>query len=190
MSIPSVPVVILAGGQSRRMGGQDKALAQINGKRMVDIVVHRLWPQCHDLFVCGPQDYGLGVQRLADHEAHEGPCAGVLGAAQALQGLGHGGNVGFITVPVDGPFLPADLVRCLAAEAHQCAVARDDAGLHATFAYWTFAAINRAVCDLPATAALRKLAKFAGAREDYWPGTHAFANINTPDDLKKAARRV
>ena len=38
--------VILSGGQSRRMGGGDKALLQLGGKPMLKRVVDRLAPQC------------------------------------------------------------------------------------------------------------------------------------------------
>ncbi|MFK7793569.1 MAG: molybdenum cofactor guanylyltransferase [Devosiaceae bacterium] len=185
MSIPAIPIVILTGGKSKRMGGKDKAQVQINGHRMIDIVIERVWPQCHQIFICGPTNYGHGFALIADHPDFEGPCAGILGAAQTLERLEPNRWYGFITVPVDGPNLPRDLARSLQGDQHACVVARDDAGLHPTFAYWAFAGVEKARPDLPKNASLRHLAEATQARAEYWPGTHVFRNINTPEDVEE-----
>ena len=45
----TVPGVILAGGLATRMGGGDKGLREIGGRRLLDLVIERLAPQCASL---------------------------------------------------------------------------------------------------------------------------------------------
>ena len=42
ISDKDITAVILAGGQGRRMGGQDKGLIEINGRILVAILIDRL----------------------------------------------------------------------------------------------------------------------------------------------------
>lgn len=188
MSIPAVPAVILAGGKARRIGGEDKGLLDVGGRRMVDVIIDRIWPQCHQLFVVGPSDYGRGLATLDDHPDFNGPVAGILGAARALRAQQPRTWLGFLTVPVDGPNLPSDLGRCLTADVGHCVIARDEQGLHPTFAYWAFARLEAALPQLSSNPSLRELAKATGARDELWPGHHSFQNINTPEDLERLAK--
>ncbi len=171
------------------MGGEDKGLLEIGGRRMVDIIIDRIWPQCHQLYVAGPWDYGRGLVTLDDHPDFAGPAAGILGAAYALRTRPDTRHPGFLTIPIDGPNLPSDLGRCLTADLHQCVIARDEDGPHPTFAYWSFAGLAAALPYLSSNPSLRELAEMAGARDELWPGHHYFSNINTPDDLKRVAGR-
>ncbi|MEM1398616.1 MAG: NTP transferase domain-containing protein, partial [Pseudomonadota bacterium] len=75
--------VLLAGGQSRRMGGGDKCLIPLGGKPMIGRVIDRLAPQCESMVINanGPADrfaeFGLPV--IADTiDGFVGPLAGVL----------------------------------------------------------------------------------------------------------------
>ncbi|WP_292582805.1 NTP transferase domain-containing protein, partial [Mesorhizobium sp.] len=75
--------IILAGGQSRRMGGGDKTLLVLGGRSLLDHVVARLVPQVGPLALSANGDparfarFGLPV--LADTvEGHAGPLAGIL----------------------------------------------------------------------------------------------------------------
>ena len=44
--------LILAGGQSRRMQGQDKGLQMLNGQMLVAHVIARLRPQLGQVWLC------------------------------------------------------------------------------------------------------------------------------------------
>lgn len=176
--------VILAGGASSRMGGVDKALVSLGGERLIDRVVARLAPQADRLMISGASDYGTGLETIADApDAPPGPAGGLLSVCGYLRR--EGSAAAFLTAPVDGPFLPPDLAERLAAAAP--AIAADDNGVHATFAYWTLASLERAAESLAGEASfsLQRLAQAAGARVVRWPGADAFANINTPDDLAR-----
>ena len=73
---PHTPAVILAGGLATRMGGGDKGLRLVAGKRLIDIVIARLAPQCQPLAISANGDperfakFGLPV--LADQIAEIG----------------------------------------------------------------------------------------------------------------------
>ncbi len=75
--------IILAGGQSRRMGGGDKSLLPLGAGCVLDLVLSRLGPQIETLALGANGDparfsrFGLAV--LADTvEGFAGPLAGIL----------------------------------------------------------------------------------------------------------------
>jgi molybdopterin-guanine dinucleotide biosynthesis protein A len=75
--------IILAGGQSRRMGGGDKTLLALGGRSLLDHVVKRLVPQVGPVALSANGDparfAGFGLQVLADTvEGYAGPLAGIL----------------------------------------------------------------------------------------------------------------
>ena len=47
---------VLAGGQSRRMGGTDKATMKLNGKPMVEHVIHALTPHTSPIIILANND--------------------------------------------------------------------------------------------------------------------------------------
>ncbi|GAB5508684.1 MAG: molybdenum cofactor guanylyltransferase MobA [Hyphomicrobiales bacterium] len=174
--------VILAGGRSHRMGS-DKAVVDLHGKRLIDHVIERLSPQVDRIMLSAGQDYGTGLTIIGDADAFQGPVAGLFGIAEWLA-ANEPACSHFLTVPVDGPFLPADLARKLTAQPDQVAIAQDEAGTHPTFANWTLAALDQARPSLPSAPSLHRLAKLTNARPVLWSGNQNFINLNTPDDLK------
>lgn len=99
---------ILAGGQSRRFGS-DKAMAVIDGKRLIDRVADALQGQCDAVVLCGRVEPGFDC--LPDlPQPGLGPLAGLNAA------LHHALTAGFDAVlcsPCDVPNLPLDLKRQL-----------------------------------------------------------------------------
>ena len=193
--------VVLAGGQSRRMGGEDKAALRLAGRPLIAHVIDRLAPQVDRLVIAGRHDYGTGLATVGDDPQMAGPVAALYGVARWLgethgksrdksQGKMHDDVPAFVTAPADGPFVPEDLVERLtehlAGAQPQGAIALDDAGIHPTFAAWRMADLDRVRGDLGAAPSLRRLAELTDARRIAWPGTHSFFNVNTPDDLAAA----
>ncbi len=191
--------VILAGGLSRRMGGDDKALLRIGGRTILAHVIERIGPQVNTLVLNANGDpdrfseYGLTV--APDTVAgHAGPLAGVLcglewAAANAP------GSAWVATVPTDAPFLPADLVARLLAAAETgadmvCAESRGRA--HPVCGLWPVrlrAELRRAMVEEE----IRKVdiwtARYRLARADFPADPlDPFFNANTPDDLAEAER--
>lgn len=198
LSSSDIPGVILAGGQSRRMGGGDKALLALAGVTLVERVRARLAPQCGALALNANGDAarfaGLGLPVLADGIAGQpGPLAGVLAAMDWAAGLG---AKAVVTAAADTPFLPADLVArlCLGGPGLMLAASPDATGAvqrHPTFGLWPVALRH----DLRAAleGGVRKVTAWADGHGagmvvfDSLP-FDPFFNINTPDDLATATR--
>ena len=183
--------VILAGGQARRMGGVDKALVPLAGEPLLSHVIARLDPQVAALALSangGPArfaPYGLPV--LPDTASH-GPLSGILSAL--IWGAAQGATA-VVSAPVDGPFLPPDLVPrlCLAAETTGLALAASNGHLHPTFGLWpvTLAPALAAFLASGAKTRVRDFATAHGAAIANFPDDLAFANANTPDDIARFA---
>lgn len=193
--------VILAGGQARRMGGGDKGLLRLGGQTILSHVIDRLAPQVAGLALNANgdparfSDYGLPV--VADTvDGFAGPLAGVLAGLDWAAGQG---AECIVTAAADTPFFPCDLVPrlLLAAEgmAHPLALAATPDPVrgqvrHPTFGLWPVALRD----DLRAAleGGLRKVVMWTDAhdaRVAEFPvgGVDPFFNVNTPDDLTRAA---
>ncbi|MEM9616989.1 MAG: NTP transferase domain-containing protein [Pseudomonadota bacterium] len=182
----ATPAAILAGGGARRMSGADKGALLLGERRLVDLVVERLVSQVDRIIISGRHGYGLGFDVVADRtDGPVGPAAGLWAAAQWVTE-----NIpdarGFITAPVDGPFLPRDLIECLC-ESGSCAIAVDDNGEHPTFAYWRIPQLLEVLARYAGEGvALHQVARECSAARVAFPHEHALMNINTPEDLKRA----
>ena len=189
--------VILAGGQSRRMGGGDKGLLRLGGKRLLDHVIDRLEPQVCEiaLNVNGdPARFDTRLSIIADTiEGFAGPLAGVLAGLDWAAARGHSH---IVTAAADTPFFPCDLVPqlMLAAEAAPIALAATpdpERGMarHPTFGLWPVALRD----DLRAalTDGLRKVVQWTdrhgtGHAEFSAEPFDPFFNVNTPEDMARA----
>ena len=102
---PIIAGVILAGGQSRRMG-HDKATLPFHGSTLLEHT-QQLLSRCgfNPVLVCGNRP-----DALRDRHAARGPLAGLDSALQ--YGLAHG-IAGLLLVPVDMPLLDRDSVLAL-----------------------------------------------------------------------------
>lgn len=186
---PSPIAVILAGGRSRRMNGQDKGRIELCGKRLVDRVIERLRPQAARIFLSARGDYGTGLEYIPDLSgAPEGPAAGVW-SAQKWLAAHHPDAEEFFTAPVDGPFLPRDLIDRLCA-ASGSAIASDGENDHPTFACWKLRDLAAAWPRLRVRPhiSLRALGDACSARRIVWTEANVFLNINSPADLDRARR--
>lgn len=182
---PSLPGVILAGGAGRRIGG-DKPLRMLAGKPLWQHVADRVAPQVSVLAVNAAEPLGL-LQAVPDGRPGLGPLGGILAAMLWAQGQG---AERVLTVAVDTPFLPHDLVVRLAA-ADGIAIAETEDGLHGTTALWP---VHLSVDLMQALASgTRKVTEWAASHpvsrvrfEDTTPPS--FFNVNTEDDLSQAEK--
>ena len=195
---PAVAGVLLAGGLSRRMGGGDKALAELGGTTLLQRVIDKARPQVAALALNANGDparfaeYRLPV--IADVvEGFAGPLAGVLtGLEWAVANAP--GCPWVASFATDAPFLPGDLVARLLA-----AVARDSADLacaasggrpHPVFGLWPVRLaddLRRAMVD----EGVRKVdvwtARYCLAVADFASDpVDPFFNANRPEDLAQA----
>ncbi len=180
--------LVLAGGESRRMGGRDKGRLLLAGEPLIARVTRRLAPQVDRLMISGPTDYGLGYKILPDLPfGARGPAAALHAACHWCAEHPQADIAAIATVPVDGPFFPPDLVPRLGA-AGGAAIAETARGPHPTFACWPLDALAAAAPLLatPGGLALRRLAAAVGAKAVRFTEEAAFLNINTPADLARA----
>ena len=194
--------IVLAGGQSRRMGGGDKSLLPLGGGSMLDQVLSRFGPQIETLALSANGDperfarFGLPV--LADTvEGFAGPLAGILtGLEWAVASTP---CKAVVTAAGDTPFLPLDLVDRLATAAGEhagsIAVASSAGRLHPTFALWP-TDCRDALRHFLVDEDNRRVSAFIerhGHVEVEFPVLQSaaldpFFNINVPDDLAEALR--
>ena len=110
--------LLLAGGQSRRMGGGDKTLRLLGGIPLLERVIERLRPQI-DALVLNANGDPARFARCAlpvvpdSVPGFAGPLAGVLAGLDWA--ATHRSDCHYVvSVATDAPFLPADLVVRLA----------------------------------------------------------------------------
>jgi molybdenum cofactor guanylyltransferase len=117
IELRDITAVILAGGQGRRMGGQDKGLLEIDGKPLVAILVDRLQRQGVDIVINANRNHDqyrqFGYPVVSDRlDDYQGPLAGFASAMSAVD------SRYILTLPCDGPRLADDYVaRFIAAGA-------------------------------------------------------------------------
>ena len=181
---PLACLVILAGGQSSRMG-TDKAVITLGGERLIDILINRFANKADRLFLSASTSYGTGLDIISDDPAFpDGPVGGIFSVAVALRKL-QPAISGFVTIPVDAPHAPTDLIRRLMASG-SCAVAQDQLRIQPAFAYWhcdVVDSIRANYGQADKTPSLRWLAAKADAVAVTWPDDRLFLNINRPQDL-------
>lgn len=200
---PTFAGLILAGGRSTRMGGDDKALLELGGRRLIDRVLARLEPQVCRVAISAngdPERFALpGVPVLPDPlPGGLGPLAGVLAGLEWAATFP--GVVGLVTVATDTPFLPLDLVdRLAAARTGETAlvVAASGGRIHPVDALWPLDAaanLRRFLESGETYKAMRFIDAIGYAAVGFDPvalpggAVDPFFNVNTRDDLATAAR--
>lgn len=186
--------IVLAGGQSQRMGGGDKGLLDLGGRPVIAHAIERLGCARAISANGDPARFAaFGLPVLADTlPGFPGPLAGVLAGMDwaAAQGFD-----AIVTAAADTPFFPRDLAARLAAEARQSGapvvlasgMTPDGMRRHPVFGFWSCGLrddLRRALAG-----GLHKIVLWAdghGAATVEFGGADPFFNINTPRDLAVA----
>ena len=186
----SVTVVILAGGQSKRMQVQNKATVLLEGKPLITHVIDRMKTQAKHTVINthrNQKDFEIFHLPLIDDilDIQEGPLLGILTSLQAIK------TDWIQFVPCDTPNLPNDLIAILMKEVEAkktlVAVPETSDGLQST-------------CLLCHSSTLNNLQIFfnqGGRKIEDWIRQLAFSivqfndesqflNVNTQEELKKA----
>jgi len=190
---------VLAGGQSRRMGGGDKSLLDLgDGQTMLDSILARLAPQISDTILNANGDperfsrFALPV--VADPVGdYAGPLAGILAgltyAENQRPDISH-----VLSVAGDTPFFPTDLVRkfCAAVPADRpvIALASSSHKLHPVFGLWPVA-LRADLHEWLDSGQSGKVLAFVDRHDsvevafetDPVSGLDPFFNANRPEDL-------
>ena len=188
--------VILAGGRSSRMGGEDKCFLPLAGEPLLAHVLARIAPQTSAILINSNSDAvkyrGFGAPVASDAvPGFQGPLAGLLTGmiwARERHGASH-----VLSVPCDTPFLPTDLVRrleqAIRRDRTEIAIARDAERRHPVIGLWPVALAGKLSADLAGgTRAIHRWLEQFDVREVRFAARH-FYNINSRTDLQEAARR-
>ena len=111
--------LILAGGQSSRMGGEDKSWLQYQGRSMIEQVLQRLNQQVTHVLVSANRNISryqqLGCIVVSDNfPNYPGPLAGITAALAICE------TDWLLVTTCDAPNIPQDLTRRLWDEGKSC----------------------------------------------------------------------
>jgi molybdopterin-guanine dinucleotide biosynthesis protein A len=185
---------IIAGGQSRRMGGREKAFLELDSKPVILHVIEQFEPQVDQLVINANGDATrfseLGLEVVPDVLTYlTTPLAGLHAALRFTKSVD--ADV-LMTVPSDTPFLPFDLAAKLLENAMTsgAAIAASGDQEHYIIGAWKTELLD----DLEQAIAKDSLfrvkdwARRAAAQTVEWPVEpyDPFFNVNTPEDLLQA----
>jgi molybdopterin-guanine dinucleotide biosynthesis protein A len=182
----SLAVVILAGGEGRRIGG-GKPLRVLGNRTLLERAIERArgWSETIAISVRDPvQVGGTRLPILIDPPGMAGPLAG-LAAARALE------CDRVLTIPCDMPFLPDDLPDRLAAvlPGHAASLASAGGRVQPVCGLWMSEALtgieDYAASGQSSVVGFARTVGFATAELEI----SAVDNINTPDELVAAQTR-
>jgi molybdopterin-guanine dinucleotide biosynthesis protein A len=185
--------IILAGGLSTRMEGQDKALLSLAGSPLIKHTIDRLENQVDGLVINVNQNHNqyekFNFPVISDTiGGHLGPLAGILSGMNYASAHNY---THVITAASDTPFFPLNLRDKLFDETFDITVAKtisevDKNNLHPTFGLWSVnlrsslhKALSGDIRKVMAFVTLNKWKAVEWEKKDNDP----FFNINTPSDM-------
>jgi molybdopterin-guanine dinucleotide biosynthesis protein A len=185
---------IIAGGQSSRMGGREKAFLDLDSKPLILHVIEQFEPQVDQLVINANgeparfSEFGLDV--IPDvFKSLTTPLAGLHAALRFAKSVD--ADV-LVTVPSDTPFLPFDLAAKLleTTTASDAAVAASGGQEHYIIGAWKTELLDdleRAIAE-DNLLRVKDWARGSAAQTVQWPVEpyDPFFNVNTPEDLLRA----
>jgi molybdenum cofactor guanylyltransferase len=186
----AVTGVILAGGEARRMGGQDKGLITVAGRPMIEYIIDAVGPQVGALLINANRSrdryarYGFPV--IADEfEGFNGPLAGMASCMRVAA------TKYIATMPCDSPWIPEDLVerlyRRLQEENAEIGVAHNGERMQPVFSIIHCGLLDSMLAYLESGE--RKIdrwyARHRTVTADFSDRPDTFINVNTPEDIEK-----
>lgn len=196
---------VLAGGEGRRVGGQDKGLLPLHGEPVIEHVLSILRRQCDEVLIVANRnqaDYARYARVIGDEVPnHAGPLAGIAATLTLVAEREPQQFDSFdwlLTMPVDCPDPPADLVTRLhtalqAAPGALCVYARDAHRLQPLFALYALRfrqqllASAREALNVHASP-LRWHMELDAVAVDFSDRAEAFRNLNTLDEFQDYER--
>lgn len=190
--------VIIAGGQSTRMGGGDKCLKLLDDRPLLAHVAERLRGQSEALVLNANGDPARFSPWMTQIVPDEMPDLGPLGGIHAGLKWAAAHPSGFthiVTAAADTPFFPLDLTNRLtetAAGMDRVALAASAGRVHPVFGLWPVTMLEAlgAFLARAGAASVRRFAEGEGraaiAEFPLEDGFDPFFNVNTPGDLTLA----
>lgn len=192
--------VILAGGLSRRMKGDNKFFKKINGEDIIEYVKNNALKQVSKLIINANiesskfKKFKLDVVKDSI-KGFKGPLAGILSA------MDYGEKKKFnwlATFPCDAPFFPFDLVNKLLKKAKQkkckIVIGKSNKRIHPVFGIWKIS-LKKSLSNTLIKEDEKKIELFI--RKHYYSVVNfsyneidPFFNINDNNDLNKAEKMM
>tara|TARA_B100000780_G_C21101645_1_gene444593 strand:- start:253 stop:876 length:624 start_codon:yes stop_codon:yes gene_type:complete len=194
--------VILAGGLARRMGGGDKSMLNLGGRRILDYVIEAAQKQLPTFIINANGD----TQRFAEFNLpvqadivpdFVGPLAGVV-SAMAWVKQNQASATHIITVAADTPFFPADYVNrmldLMQLKGQRLACASYQGRSQPVFGLWPVNLFDDLYQALVGDD-IRKVDRFTapyGVADVAFDelNLNPFFNVNTPQDLALGEQRL
>ncbi len=198
MSTESFPIAtILAGGKSRRIGGGNKCLLELNSKSILDHIIERLKPQTSDIILNlnaldDFSNYSHYSQVKDESDSYLGPLSGIFSVMNWIEKQKMQENQ-LIVVSGDCPFIPLNLVRQLleSQKKDRIVIANSNGRNHYTIGLWplTFKTKINQYLD----AGNRSIKGFVKSEDVIscpfsFEKIDPFFNINTPEDYQYAKK--
>lgn len=171
------------------MDGQDKFALTLGDKTILDHIINRIEPQSGEIVInCNKElETRLGV--FPDLKQSLGPLGGIFTALKIAQdkGLTH-----VITVPCDTPFLPDNLTSRLQKPLKPMVMASSNNRNHPVIAKWDVSLLKmiETALDNGELKLMKLIEKIDYAVSEWDEVMDPYFNINTPDDLKIAHKRI
>ena len=198
MSKEEVPAVILSGGESRRMGRNDKAFLSIEDKTLLEITLERLHRQTQQIAINtnsnDPKYLAYNLPVLNDAiSGFLGPLAGIFTAMKWANQMGY---KSVATIAVDTPLFPENLLKKLHRKMEMSNSDIVFAGtstdykkkklLHPVFGLWKTSLYNDLGKELES--GVRKVTHWSErhkASNVFFQDKHLdpFFNVNSPEDI-------
>jgi len=186
--------LILAGGQSRRMGA-NKAFLKVGGRPIIERVIEQVASVSQEILLLTnePDEYAhLGYPTVPDVYPGQGSLIGIYSGLKAAR------YPVALVVACDMPFLDASLLRYMIslAPGHDAVVPRTEQGLEPLHALYSKACLP-AMEGLLQRDTLKVIAFYSQVRVRYLeqkeietldPQHLSFFNVNSPADLRWARR--
>ena len=196
------PGVILAGGSARRLGGTGKAFISISGVSLIDLVLRKIETQVDGVAIntrdknsFSEYNYPI-IEDLITEEGGSGPLAGISSAIKwAKKSINPVSHV--ITVPVDTPLLPIDLVHRMSLELKikksDIIFASSNNNIYPVVSMWSLSLDNN--LDKALSNGVRKIDAFTSSYNvstvDWsFNDVDPFFNINNPEDITLAEKYI
>ncbi|MDG1572923.1 molybdenum cofactor guanylyltransferase [Robiginitalea sp. M366] len=185
---PIVKGLVLAGGQSRRMG-RDKGLLEYHGKPQREYLYHQLQPLCSEVYLSlrpgQESDLPDHLPYILDENLYRGPFNGLLSAHHKFP------DAAWLVVACDLPMMDTAALRYLLErrnpQAPATAFATQETGLPEPMAaLWEPSGLQQAIGFLeqgestcPRKFLIRQEASLVNPEDDLW-----LANANAPEDYE------
>ncbi|PWQ95932.1 molybdenum cofactor guanylyltransferase MobA [Leucothrix arctica] len=108
----NVTVVVIAGGQGRRFGGQDKGLVEVCGKPLIEHILAQLKPYDVNVVISANRNLGIykayGYPVIGDRLTNfQGPLAGIASVMHEIS------TDYLVALPCDAVLIPTDFIQRL-----------------------------------------------------------------------------